>query len=473
MQPRPLTPAQLSAWLALCSVRGLPPALLRELLGAYGDAQTLIAQPFCALAERAGTHAAHAVAAAAREDVAARLERTRAWCAAPGHALVALDDPAYPPALLTMHDPPPLLYVRGALQWLHARGLAIVGSRNATAQGADDAGRFARELAASGLVIVSGLALGIDAAAHRGALAAGGCTVAVVGTGADLVYPAQHGALARAIIERGAIVSEWPLGTPAKPAHFPQRNRLIAGLSHGVLVVEAAQRSGSLITARLANEMGREVFAIPGSIHAPLSRGCHQLIKEGAKLTESAQDVLDELCPALGRPSIAPQARRPRSEATEPAACGSAASRGQEGPRDDNSPEPYDHSPQRAKRRRAPSRPRHVPTALPLFDGLPAAAHHRPDETDQFDQSGRIHPSNPPSQSMPLELSPAAAKVLEALGHAPTALEMLAVRTEMSSAALQGALLELELRGHLTVLPGGRYVRHVRRAPERAPNPPC
>ena len=372
-----------------------------------------------------------------------------------------------------MHDPPPLLYVRGVLHWLHAPSLAIVGSRNATAQGVDDAGRFARELAASGLVIVSGLALGIDAAAHRGALAAGGCTVAVVGTGADLVYPAQHGALARAIIERGAIVSEWPLGTPAKPAHFPQRNRLIAGLSHGVLVVEAAQRSGSLITARLANEMGREVFAMPGSIHAPLSRGCHQLIKEGAKLTESPQDVLDELCPALGRPSLAPQARRPRSEATEPAACGLAASSGQEGPRDDNSPQPYDHSPQRAKRRRAPSRPRQVPTALPLFDGLPTAAHYQPDETDQFDQSGRIHPSNRPSQSMPPELSPAAASVLEALGHTPTALEILAARTEMSSAALQGALLELELRGHLTVLPGGRYVRHVRRDPERAPNPPC
>ena len=470
MQARPLTPAQLSAWLALCAVRGLTPALLRELLGAHGDAQALIAQPFHTLAATAGERAARAVAAAARLDVTEHLERTRAWCAAPGHALLTLDDPAYPPALLTMHDPPPLLYVRGALHWLHAPSLAIVGSRNATAQGVDDAERFARELAASGLAIVSGLALGIDAAAHSGALAAGGCTVAVVGTGADLVYPAQHAALAREIIERGAIVSEWPLGTPAKPAHFPQRNRLIAGLSQGVLVVEAAQRSGSLITARLANEMGREVFAIPGSIHAPLSRGCHQLIKEGAKLTESAQDVLDELCPALGRPSIAPQARQPRSEATEPAACGSTASGGQEGPRDDGRPQRSNH------RRRAPLRPRPVPTALPLFDGLPAAPHYRPDETDQFDQSRRTPRSHPQSQSTPpphAELSPAAARALEALGHAPAALEILAVRTEMSSAVLQGALLELELRGHLTVLPGGRYVRHVRRDPERRPNPPC
>lgn len=472
MQARPLTPAQLSAWLALSSVRGLPPALLRELLCTYGDAQVLIAQPFRALAETAGAHAARAVAAAARLDVAAPLERTRAWCTAPGHALLTLDDPAYPPALLTMHDPPPLLYVRGALHWLHAPSLAIVGSRNATAQGVDDAGRFARELAESGLAIVSGLALGIDAAAHTGALAAGGGTVAVVGTGADLVYPAQHGALACAIIEHGAIVSEWPLGTPAKPAHFPQRNRLIAGMSQGVLVVEAAQRSGSLITARLANEMGREVFAIPGSIHAPLSRGCHQLIKEGAKLTESVQDVLDELPPALGRPSVAPEAPERHLAATGPDTSGSTGGG-----------EPERNSPQRGNRRRARSRPRPPPTALPLFDGLPVAPHYRTDEPDQRDQRerpdrrvnadylGRDRPKrptqpNPPSQLTPAPratLSPAAARVLDVLGHAPAALEILAVRTEMSSAVLQGALLELELRGHLTVLPGGRYVRHIRR----------
>lgn len=469
MQARALTPTQLSAWLALCSVRGLPSALLRELLCAHGDAQALIALPFHTLAETAGERAARAVAAAARFDVAKQLERTRAWCAAPGHALLTLDDPAYPPALLTMHDPPPLLYVRGALHWLHAPSLAIVGSRNATAQGVDDAGRFARELAASGLAIVSGLALGIDAAAHSGALAAGGCTVAVVGTGADLVYPAQHAALARAIIERGAVVSEWPLGTPAKPAHFPQRNRLIAGMSQGVLVVEAAQRSGSLITARLANEMGREVFAIPGSIHAPLARGCHQLIKEGAKLTESVQDVLDELRPVMSRSSIAPPARRPRSAAAGPTASSSVGSGGPKGDRPDDGPELRVGSTQRGTRRRAPARPRPVPTALPLFDGLPPAPRYRVDEIDHFDQSSgvhRTHRTNPPTPSAPppeAELSPAAASVLDALGHAPAALEILAVRTEMSSAVLQGALLELELRGHLTVLPGGRYVRHVRR----------
>lgn len=337
-------------------------------------------------------------------------EQLSAWCAQPDNALVELDDPAYPPALRNLHDPPPRLYVSGQLQWLDAPSVAIVGSRNATAQGIDDAARFARELAGAGLVIVSGLALGIDAAAHRGALEAGGGTVAVVGTGADLVYPVQHRALAHAIAARGAIVSEWPLGTPAKPAHFPQRNRLIAALAKGVLVVEAAERSGSLITARLANEIGRDVFAIPGSIHAPLSRGCHQIIKEGAKLTESPADVLEELGSGLGR--LLPE----RAGKTDAGAA-------------PQSPQ----SPRRARSRSAGSVPQ--PRTLPLFEAQP-------------------DPPAPP-------VSPAAARVLAALGHAPAALEILAARTEMSSAALQAALLELELRGCLTALPGGRYVRHT------------
>jgi len=414
MDARAMTVEQLRAWLALTSVSALKPATLRALLSAFGDGRGLLAQPFEALAAAAGNVVAQAVAEAARTDVQAQLERTLEWCAMPGHMLVALDDPAYPGALLTMHDPPPLLYVSGRLEWLHAPGVAIVGSRNATPQGVADAGRFARELARSGLTVVSGLALGVDAAAHRGALDAEGATVAVVGTGADVVYPAQHRMLAQEIAARGAIVSEWPLATPAKPAHFPQRNRLIAGLTKGVLVVEAALRSGSLITARLSNEMGRDVFAIPGSIHSPVSRGCHQLIKEGAMLVETPGDVLLGL--GLVQPSPAAAKKVP------PVLRGEAA------------PGPVSRrSPARLRTRRE-SRPAPAAT-LPLFET--------------------------PSRTPPRDLSPAGHRLLEALGHAPAALEILAARTDMDSAALQAALLELELRGCLTVLPGGRYVRHT------------
>jgi DNA processing protein len=412
MRARELTPASLAAWLALASVRVRSPAALRALLAAFEDAATLLAQPFGELARIAGADAARAVAAAAQADVGDQAARTLAWCALPGNALLTLDDPTYPAALLNMHDPPPLLYVSGQLERLHEPSLAIVGSRNATPQGTEDAGRFARELAGAGLGIVSGLALGIDAAAHRGALEAGGFTVAVVGTGADIVYPAKHRALAHDIAAHGAIVSEWPLGTAAKPAHFPQRNRIIAGMTKGVLVVEAALRSGSLITARLANEMGRDVFALPGSIHAPLARGCHQLIKDGAMLTETPDDVLEGLglapVPAI-RPAERPAARRARPIVT----------------RGDGTALPSEREPPPAQ-------------TLPLFDSPPAV---------------------PEARSR--TLSPGAASVLQALGHAPAALEILAARTEMDSATLQGALLELELRGYLTVLPGGRYLRHT------------
>jgi len=430
MTAQPMTPARLQAWLALSAAHALPAAALRALLSAFGDPQAVLAQTYRVLAEAVGEKAARAVATAARTDTGDEAERTSAWCALPGHALVALDDPAYPGALLNLHDPPPLLYVRGELQWLHAPSVAIVGSRTATPQGIEDAGHFARELAGAGLVIVSGLALGIDAAAHRGALESGSGTVAVIGTGADLAYPAQHRVLADDIAARGAIVSEWPLGTPAKPAHFPQRNRLIAGMVKGVLVVEAAQRSGSLITARLANEMGRDVFAIPGSIHAPLARGCHHLIKDGAKLTETPLDILEEWG----------LARRPPAEHARKHARASSA------------PVPTAASPAIAKRRLsvAEEPPRDArPAAIGVRSCAPLGA------LPLF--AGEPEPSPPPAFSVN------AARLLDALGHAPAALEILAARTEMSSAALQGALLELELRGHLTVLPGGRYVRHERR----------
>ncbi len=285
----------LAAWLRLTLIPGLGGETQRKLLAAFGLPETIFA---------AGRLAARAVAGDRADllfdvDPAPGIERSLAWAAQPGQHIVTLADADYPPALLEIADPPCLLYVRGNPALLSRRGLAMVGSRNATPQGTQTAENFARALATRGLAIISGLALGIDAAAHRGALAAGGETIAVIGTGADRLYPARNRELALAIAERGAIVSEFPLGTPAIAANFPRRNRIISGLSRGVLVVEAAPESGSLITARLAAEQGREVFAIPGSIHSPVARGCHKLIKQGAKLVETAQDILEEFgnCP--------------------------------------------------------------------------------------------------------------------------------------------------------------------------------
>ncbi|MDD4926981.1 MAG: DNA-processing protein DprA, partial [Methylotenera sp.] len=209
--------------------------------------------------------------------------------------LVTLADAEYPQALLEIADPPPFLYAKGNLALLNQPSIAIVGSRNASVQGEKNAEAFAHDLCGYGLCIVSGLALGIDGAAHRGALKAGGATIAVVGTGLDIVYPAKHRDLAHQIVERGLVVSEFALGTPSKPQNFPKRNRIISGLSLGCLVVEANLQSGSQITARMAAEQGREIFAIPGSIHSPMSKGCHQLIKQGAKLVDCLQDIVEEL----------------------------------------------------------------------------------------------------------------------------------------------------------------------------------
>lgn len=223
------------------------------------------------------------------------VEQDLAWLEQSGNYLLALDDVRYPPLLRQIPYPPALLFVRGDPTCLRAQQLAIVGTRNPTPLGRETAQGFAAYLAGAGMVITSGLALGIDAAAHQGALNSNGRTIAVMGTSLDRVYPAKHRNLAHAIAEQGALVSEFPIGTSPTAGNFPQRNRLISGLALGVLVVEAAAQSGSLITARQAVEQGREVFAIPGSIHNPLAKGCHALIRQGAKLVETAADILEEL----------------------------------------------------------------------------------------------------------------------------------------------------------------------------------
>jgi DNA processing protein len=281
----------LAAWLRLTLTPGIGGETQRKLLAAFGLPEAIFAAGPLTVREIIGSRADALFDFDPKEAVHRSIE----WASQPGQTILTLGDENYPAALLEIPDPPTLLYVRGNAKLLQKRSLGIVGSRNATPLGQQTAESFARALASSGLAIVSGLALGIDAAAHQGALAANGDTIAVIGTGADRLYPARNKALALKIAEHGAIISEFPLGTPAIAANFPRRNRIISGLSSGVLVVEAAPQSGSLITARLAAEQGREVFAIPGSIHSPVARGCHQLIKQGAKLVETAQDVLEEL----------------------------------------------------------------------------------------------------------------------------------------------------------------------------------
>jgi len=288
--------AGLASWLRLTLAPGLGPSKIRDLLTRYGLPEQVLAAPARELATSLPRSAYDALESSALDSA---VERALAWSAGAGCAIVTLGDATYPNRLLEIPDPPALLYVRGRHELLNQPALAIVGSRNATAQGMRNAERFARAFSEAGLTIVSGLALGIDGAAHRGALEGSGSTVAVLGTGIDVVYPARHAALTEEIAARGALLSEFPLGTQPAAGHFPRRNRLISGLALGCLVVEAALESGSLITARAALEQGREVFAIPGSIHSPLSKGCHALIKAGAKLVESADDVLTELSALL------------------------------------------------------------------------------------------------------------------------------------------------------------------------------
>lgn len=279
-------------WIALSFVPGLGGETFRRLLAQFGLPEHIFGASVAQLAGVVGAAVAQAIPAALEHD---GLDAALDWLDTPGNALLTLADADYPKSLLEIADPPPLLYIKGNPALLRQPALAIVGSRNATPQGEKDAEAFAGALSSAGLTVVSGLALGIDAAAHRGGLAGPGSTIAVVGTGLDIVYPARNRALAHQIAERGAIISEFALGTPSMAQNFPRRNRIISGLARGVLVVEAALRSGSLITARLAGEQGREVFAIPGSIHSALSKGCHHLIRQGAKLVESANDVLEEL----------------------------------------------------------------------------------------------------------------------------------------------------------------------------------
>ena len=357
--------ARVEAWASLQLLPGVSARVLAGLLRALGGPEEVRRASRSSLARLVPSQVAAEIE---RGPEPALLERTLSWIAEPGHALVAWDDPDYPRALLTISDPPPAFYYCGLRELLNRPSIAIVGSRNATPQGMDNAGSFAAALSGAGFTIVSGLALGIDTAAHRGGLSAGGSSIAVIGTGPDRIYPAANRDLGHRLAVEGGLLSEFPLGTPPLPANFPRRNRLLSGLSRGVLVVEATLASGSLITARFAAEQGREVFAIPGSIHSPFSKGSHRLIKEGAKLVETAQDVLEELGGVARAGALAAQ-----------------------------TPEP--------------------------------------------------------------DIQGDAGLVLDALGHDPAGVDALTARTGLAAGAVSVALVELELSGRITPLPGGAFQR--------------
>jgi DNA processing protein len=279
-------------WLRMHEIQGLGRQTTYQLLKAFGSAEAIFAASHANLRKVVSDDIANQIKA---ETVSDQIKITLEWLAEPNNHLITLADEDYPRLLLEIPDPPPILFAKGQLSCLQQPSIAIVGSRNPTAQGEKNAHDFAMLLAEFGFTIVSGLAIGIDAAAHRGALASNGKTIAVVGTGLDIVYPAKHRELAHEIIKQGLLISEFSLGTPSLPQNFVQRNRVISGLSMGCLVVEASLQSGSLITAKFATEQDRDVFAIPGSIHSPQSKGCHQLIKQGAKLVDAVQDIVHEL----------------------------------------------------------------------------------------------------------------------------------------------------------------------------------
>ncbi|MES2190043.1 MAG: DNA-processing protein DprA [Pseudomonadota bacterium] len=369
----------LQAWLRLTLAPGVGNETSRKLLATFGSAQAIFEQSPAAL-RQLGSDRLERALLEEPPALADLLQTTRDWLAAAGdRQVVTLGDAAYPASLLNIADPPLMLYMMGSLAAPSSMAgagpcLAIVGSRNPTPQGEVNARQFAKSFGASGMCVVSGLAMGVDGAAHDGALLGGGTTIAVVGTGLDRVYPKKHLELAHRIAAQGMIISEFPLGTPPISSNFPKRNRIISGLSQGVLVIEAALKSGSLITARMATEQGKEVFAIPGSIHSPQSRGCHWLIKQGAKLVENAEDVLEEL-------------KLPSSRAAE-------------------------------------------------------------SDADEEDEAS--------------EAAPADKGFMAALGFDVVSLDALQARTGLPTPELQTKLLELELDGVLTRLPGGLFQRMAR-----------
>lgn len=403
---------ELLAWLRLSLQPGLNRAAARSLLAEFGLPQHIFDASSSALARHLPRDVVAGLQAPPPPEVQRAMDAAQQLLAQPGFHLLTLADSAYPSQLLDSNDPPLLLYVRGNPQCLQQPSVAIVGARSATEGGKDNARAFARHLAGRGWAVVSGLARGIDAAAHEGALQSGGpgATMAVLACGLDIAYPRQHAALMDQIAATGAVVSEYAPGTPAQPFRFPERNRIVAALARGVLVVEAAVQSGSLVTARLALECGREVFAIPGSIHAPLSRGCHALIRQGAKLVEQGSDIEEELQRSGSAPLPA---------ATTPGAMAGRSSTNQ--------------------------------TAATLFGPARVSG-----------ESGRRNSEAAQAEPRPknrMLKDPTVGRVLQALGYDPSDIDQLCQRSGLAFPKVAAILTELELNDIVCRLEDGRFQR--------------
>ena len=409
---------QLAAWLRLELEQGIGPVHARSLIKTFGDASDIYEASYDALRIQVSEKLARQLTRPLSKSTAGALEHALRWSEQAGNHILTPCHPNYPERLAQLEDAPVVLYVRGNLACLNKDSLAIVGARQATADGRDRAHCFARLLAERGYCIVSGLAYGIDAAAHRGALVAEdktGTTLAVMGTGVDMVYPTTHRALADEILRHdGALVSAMRLGTPALPVHFPRRNRIVAGLAKGVLVVEAALRSGSLITAREAADLGREVFAMPGSIRSPLSHGPHALIRQGAVLVETVDDIVQELDQTQHRISF------PNDQMGQvtPARSGSSQQQG----------------------------------VLPIMDAAPEPRQDKAPSTESD-----LDPSDAVMNAMEPD-SP----VWHAIGYDPVTEDTVLRRTRMSLPQMQTQLLDLLVQGRVEMDATGRFCRSGR-----------
>jgi len=421
---------EIKDWLRLCHTPGVPSAAVRRLLAAVGPPGAIFGASRGALSDVVPVDVVGRLLARTSAELSRQITSTLEWAGRPGCAVVTLSETAYPRALLTLGDAPPILYCRGDVTLANRSGdggeraVAIVGSRRASPQGRDNARHFARVLGDVRVAIVSGLAAGIDAAAHEGALETSGGTCAVIGTGADIVYPTRHRALAEQIAERGLMLSAFPIGTPPRPEHFPRRNRLIAALARCTVVIEATTHSGSLITARLAGELGRDVLAVPGSIHSPHSQGCHVLIRDGATLVTSPDDVLEALGMTPSAPERATRGERRRQCCPAPSRVGGVGG------------ETPDHGKRNAQGGNDEN-------AAPL----PGVRVSLKQEKVDLSPAG---PTDAPAGTT---------AVLKALGYDPVNADTLCERTGLGIADVLAQLGALELGGHVARLPGGRFSR--------------
>lgn len=519
MRAQALSPDELGAWLRLAMAPQLGPIRVRRLLEHFGPPQNVLRARRAALEPYVGQAIAEFLLAPHSETFRKEVDRVLRWLETPHHHLVVLGDPAYPPALLESPDPPPMLYISGRLELLQPgpRGqpaVSVVGSRRATHAGKLQASRFALALGEAGVSVVSGLAMGIDAVAHAAALDTPGGTIAVIGTGADRIYPQANVELAERIAVEGAVVSEWPLGTAPRPAHFPRRNRVIAALGVGVLVVEATPHSGSLITAQLAVDYGRDVYAIPGSIDAPYKRGCNRLIRDGALLVESPTDLLAALgltCPeaqarperptrTLLSPDDAKRGARAASCLDESGKHDARDGRDDAGSRDPGARRSVDDlrgetaasdareaadvdrdTAQTGESAAGDEREASDEAAAPDESAariVPRCRAHRIHRTGQAVRVGHSSPGDAlagPSDPLatvvnawvgtdrtgPPDVTACQHAVLEALGHDPVALDLLVARTGFNGAQVQAAVLALELEGQIEWLSSGQITRIV------------